>query len=59
MKMITEPSSTLAALETELNTGEADEYRPIADIVEELDDVDLEARETDAALRRILSALTA
>jgi type I restriction enzyme M protein len=42
-----------------IHTGEADEYRPIAEIVEELDALEGEARETDAVLKRILAKLTA
>ena len=42
-----------------IHTGEADEYRPIAEIVEELDVLELEARETDAVLKSILAKLTA
>ena len=42
-----------------IHTGEADEYRPIAEIVEELDALEEEARETDAALKAILAKLTA
>ena len=40
-----------------VHTGEADEYRPIAEIVEELDTLEEEAKETDAALRTILGKL--
>jgi type I restriction enzyme M protein len=40
-----------------IHTGEADEYRPIAEIVEELDDLENDARETNAALRRVLASL--
>jgi type I restriction enzyme M protein len=40
-----------------IHTGEADEYRPIAEIVEELDTLEEEAKETDAALRTILGKL--
>ena len=42
-----------------IHTGEADEYRPIAEIIDELDDLENEARETDAALRKILGVLAA
>src|SRR5439155_26271687 len=42
-----------------IHTGEADEYRPIAEIVDELDDLYNEARETNSALRKILNVLTA
>ena len=37
-----------------VHTGEDEEYRPIAEIVEELDELEAEARETDAALRNVL-----
>ncbi len=41
-----------------IHTGEADEYRPIAEIVEELDDVGRRRiRITDAALKKILTTL--
>jgi type I restriction enzyme M protein len=40
-----------------IHTGEADEYRPIAEIVEELDALQEEASDTDAALKQILSRL--
>ncbi len=42
-----------------IHTGDADEYRPIAEIVEELDALEGEARETDAVLKSILAKLTA
>lgn len=42
-----------------IHTGEAEEYRPIAEIVEELESLEAEARETDAALKTILARLTA
>ena len=42
-----------------IHTGEADEYRPIAEIVEELDTLAGEARETDAVLKGILAKLSA
>ena len=42
-----------------VHTGEADEYRPIAEIVEELDALEGEARETDAVLKGILAKLPA
>jgi type I restriction enzyme M protein len=42
-----------------IHTGEADEYRPIAEIVEELDVLEGEARETDAVLKGILEKLPA
>jgi type I restriction enzyme M protein len=42
-----------------IHTGEADEYRPIAEIVEELDGLDGEARETDKALKAILGRIVA
>ncbi|TKS58233.1 MAG: DNA methyltransferase [Nitrospira sp.] len=42
-----------------IHTGAADEYRPIAEIVEELDVLEKEAVATDAALKRIVSKLGA
>jgi type I restriction enzyme M protein len=42
-----------------IHTGEADEYRPIAEIIEELDELDNETRETNSYLRNILNALIA
>lgn len=38
-------------------TFDAGTYRPLAEIVEELNVIEAEARETDAALRNILKAL--
>jgi type I restriction enzyme M protein len=40
-----------------IHIGEGEEYRPIAEIVEELQANEEEAAETDAALKRILNAL--
>jgi type I restriction enzyme M protein len=40
-----------------IHTGESEEYRPIAEIVEELNALEDEARETDAALKTILARL--
>ena len=40
-----------------IHTGAADEYRPLAEIVEELDALEEEARETDKALKKILTKL--
>jgi type I restriction enzyme M protein len=40
-----------------IHTGDAQTYRPIAEIVEELDAIEAEARETDKALRVILKQL--
>jgi type I restriction enzyme M protein len=40
-----------------IHTGEADEYRPIAEIVEELNALPDEARETDATLMKILKKI--
>jgi len=37
-----------------IHTGAADEYRPIAEIVEELNALEIEARETDKAMKTIL-----
>ena len=42
-----------------LHAGAADEYRPLAEIVEELDELEAEAHETDKALKRILQKLGA
>jgi len=40
-----------------IHTGAGEEYRPIAEIVEELEAIGLEARETDKALKGILQKL--
>ena len=40
-----------------IHVSEAEEYRPIAEIVEELNALDDEAKETNAALRAILSRI--
>lgn len=40
-----------------IHTGDAETYRPIAEIVEELKVIELEAKETDKALRKILKQL--
>jgi type I restriction enzyme M protein len=40
-----------------IHTGEADEYRPFAEIVEELEALEVEAVTTDADLKSILKAL--
>jgi type I restriction enzyme M protein len=40
-----------------IHTGEADEYRPIAEIVEELNALEEEAMETDQALKAILARI--
>ena len=40
-----------------IHTSDAETYRPIAEIVEELDVIEEEARETDTALRAILEQL--
>ena len=37
-----------------IHTGDAETYRPLAEIVADLDAVEAEAREADAALREIL-----
>jgi type I restriction enzyme M protein len=42
-----------------IHTGEADEYRPIAEIVEELDGLEEEATSTSATLKQILAKLDA
>jgi len=41
-----------------IHTGEADEYRPIAEIVEELNALEKEAKATDAALKVILKRIS-
>ena len=40
-----------------IHTGDAETYRPLAEIVEELDIIEAEARETDKALREILGKI--
>jgi type I restriction enzyme M protein len=40
-----------------IHTGEADEYRPIPEIVEELEGLESEATETNAALKTILARI--
>ena len=40
-----------------IHTGAADEYRPIAEIVEELNALEEEAKNTDAALNEILKRI--
>jgi type I restriction enzyme M protein len=40
-----------------IHTGEADEYRPIAEIVEELEAIEDDSRHTDALLKTILGGL--
>ena len=40
-----------------IHTGAGEEYRPIAEIVEELEALEAESRETDAALKKILARL--
>jgi type I restriction enzyme M protein len=40
-----------------IHTADAETYRPIAEIVAELDRVETEAREADKALRKILEKL--
>ena len=40
-----------------IHTGDAETYRPIAEIVAELDAIEAEARETDMALREILGKI--
>jgi len=41
-----------------IHTGEADEYRPIGEIVEEPQALEKEARENDGLLKEILGKLT-
>jgi type I restriction enzyme M protein len=40
-----------------IHTGEADEYRPIAEIVEELEGLEVEAEITNAALKQVLKSI--
>ncbi len=40
-----------------IHTGDAETYRPLSEIVAELDMIEAEARETDRALREILEKL--
>ena len=40
-----------------IHTGDEETYRPLSDIVEELDIIEAEARETDKALREILNKI--
>lgn len=40
-----------------IHTSDAETYRPIAEIVQELNAIEAEARETDEALRKILEKL--
>jgi type I restriction-modification system DNA methylase subunit len=40
-----------------IHTGAGEEYRPLAEIVEELDALEAESRETDAELKKILARL--
>ena len=40
-----------------IHTGDAETYRPLAEIVAELDAIEAEARETDTALREILERI--
>jgi type I restriction enzyme M protein len=40
-----------------IHTGEADEYRPIAEIIEELEAIEDDSRHTDALLKTILNGL--
>ena len=42
-----------------IHTGAADEYRPLVEIMEELEALEDEAKETDAVLKGILAKLTA
>src|SRR5207248_5847571 len=41
-----------------IHTSEGEEYRPIAEIIEELDELNGEAEKTDATLRGILQTLS-
>jgi len=40
-----------------IHTGEGEEYRPIPEILEELEELEREAAETDAALKKVLKAI--
>ncbi len=40
-----------------IHTGEADEYRPLAEIVEELDELENEAARTNKSLRKVLQSV--
>jgi type I restriction enzyme M protein len=40
-----------------IHTGQANEYRPIAEIVEELDGLEAEAQTTNAALKQVLKSI--
>ena len=40
-----------------IHTGDAETYRPLVEIVQELNIVEAEARETDKALREILARI--
>ncbi|QNI70603.1 Putative Type I restriction-modification system M subunit [Cyanobium sp. NS01] len=40
-----------------IHTSDAETYRPISEIVEELDDIEAEARDTDKALKEILEKI--
>jgi len=40
-----------------IHTGDADEYRPLTEILEEIDNLDREAEKVNAALKNILTAL--
>ncbi len=40
-----------------IHTGEAETYRPLAEIVADLDAIEEEAKETDKALREILESI--
>ena len=42
-----------------IHAGEADDYRPISEIVDELDALDEEAKATDTMLKGILTRLLA
>jgi type I restriction enzyme M protein len=42
-----------------IHTDEGEEYRPVAQIVEELEEIEQDAKETDAALKKVLRAISA
>ncbi len=42
-----------------IHTGAGEEYRPLAEIIEELDALEEEAKETDKVLRTVLARIMA
>ncbi|MDQ8183837.1 hypothetical protein [Pelagicoccus sp. SDUM812005] len=49
--------TSLLRLSRYIHTSDAETYRPIADIVEDLNVIEAEAKETDEVLRKILKQL--